>query len=192
LSTGGIAAAVIGIGGALFLLILLLIVLYIMFKLFIELLKAYVNIILAVILGPLQIALGVIPGFPGFGLWFKNLLTNILIFPAVAFVLLLGSMIMGIGGGLWHPPLLAGDSLVGHVLPVLLGLGIMFTLQQVPQAVRALMAGKTPEFSIGDTAGAGFYPVSKPTGALISGAERAGSTAAAGAIGSAIKNKFIP
>ncbi|MBI2590356.1 MAG: hypothetical protein HYW33_00540 [Candidatus Blackburnbacteria bacterium] len=141
----------IGLGAGLFLLLLVVIIIYVLFKIFMDLLRAYIGIIIAVVLGPLQIALGVIPGFPGFGSWLKGLFTNVLIFVGVAFVLMLGQTIIGLGfaTNLWHPPLLVGGGLVGTVIPVLISIGILQIVHQVPEAVRQIMAGRPPEFAPG-------------------------------------------
>ncbi|MEK7521743.1 MAG: hypothetical protein AAB599_03015, partial [Patescibacteria group bacterium] len=144
-----------GIGLGVLTLILSAIILFLIFRLFLDLIKAYISIIIAVIVGPLQIALGVIPGMPGFGSWFKGLLTNILIFPAVAFVLMLGQTLTGLGltAGLWRPPLLAGGSAFDSFLPIMIGLGLLLVIHQVPDAVKTMMAGKAPIFSPGEAIG---------------------------------------
>lgn len=145
----------IGFGAGLLLLIFLILILYIMFRLFIELLMAYISIIISVVLGPLQIALGVIPGFPGFGAWFKNLLANILIFPAVAFVIILAQRLTsgGIVQDLWHPPLLAGGGLVSSALPILVGLGMLLIVYQVPKAIKDAFGIKGLGFVPGEALG---------------------------------------
>lgn len=141
-----------GIGAGIMAIAVIGIVLYVLFRLFIELLKAYIYIIIAVILGPLQIALGVIPGFPGFGSWFKSLVANALAFPAVALVIMIGQMVVGqlrvVGGDtLWHPPLLASGGLAATFIGVLVGIGFLLIAYQVPQAVRNAMGIKDLGFS---------------------------------------------
>lgn len=147
----GTSLAWVGIGAGVFLLILLIIVLYITFKIFMDLLRAYIGIIIAVVLGPLQICLGVIPGFPGFGAWIKGLFTNILIFVGVAFVLMLGQTIIGLGttSSLWHAPLLIGSGTIAAIIPIIISIGILQVTHQVPEAVRQIMAGRPPEFAPG-------------------------------------------
>lgn len=155
---GGVPALLIGgagIGAAVFLLILLLIFIYLMFRLFVELLKAYIAIILSLIFGPLIIALGAIPGMPGFGMWFKNLIANILVFPAVAFVLILGQVLtsQGFANGLWSPPLLAGGALESKFIPVLIGFGLLLIVYQIPQMIKNLFGLKGLGFAFGETLG---------------------------------------
>ncbi len=146
---------VLGIGAGVFLLIITITILYIFFKVFMDLLRAYIGIIIAVVLGPLQICLGVIPGFPGFGAWIKGLFTNVLIFVGVGFVLMLGQTIINLGftNNLWHPPLLAGGGAAAAIIPVLISIGILQVVHQVPEAVRQMMAGRPPEFTAGQAFG---------------------------------------
>jgi hypothetical protein len=56
-------------------------------------LKAYVMIILQVIIGPLQIMLDLIPGQQGFGPWLRNLIANASVFVAVPVMLLLQNVL---------------------------------------------------------------------------------------------------
>src|SRR3989344_1761305 len=144
------ALGIVGLGVAVVVLVLSIIVLYLLFKLFFELLKAYIFIILGVVFGPLQIAMGVIPGLPGAGDWFKNLFINILIFPAVAFVLILGQiLIRHAGQNLWMPPMLGG-TLVSGAIPFLIGLGMLMIAHQVPQAIRNVFARRPMQFAPGE------------------------------------------
>lgn len=60
-----------------------------MFKIFAMLVKAYVNIILQIIIGPLQIMLDLLPGQQGFGNWFRNLIANASVFVVVPIMLVI-------------------------------------------------------------------------------------------------------
>ncbi len=104
-----------------FFLILLFIVVcsYASIKLFITILTTYIKIFVNVIIGPLQIASGAIPGnFSAVGNWFKSLAANILVFPTIIAILnifnYLGSNIdpskfnfFGNRGGFWPGILLS-------------------------------------------------------------------------------------
>ncbi|MBI2267923.1 MAG: hypothetical protein HYU80_00540 [Candidatus Blackburnbacteria bacterium] len=181
----GTAAILVGGGAGIILLVLLVLILYILFKLFTELLTAYIGILLAVILGPLQIALGVIPGLPGFGAWIKGIAANLSIFVAVAFILLLGGAITKVAGGnLWSPPLLAGGGIIASALPLLIGIGILLIVHQVPGAVRNAFGIRGLGFAVGQAVGTTItQPASgymearsrRATGATASGLWSAGS-----------------
>ncbi|MGI6443646.1 MAG: hypothetical protein ACOX06_01410 [Candidatus Dojkabacteria bacterium] len=58
------------------------------FKLFVTIITTYVKIFANVVLGPIQIAMGAIPGnFGSVGRWFKSLIANILVFPTIVAIL---------------------------------------------------------------------------------------------------------
>jgi len=76
-------------------LILLVALLFACFKLFFQLLLTYVEIILATIFAPIMILFNALPGSNSFGNWLRNFLANILIFPAVAALFLIGAILVG-------------------------------------------------------------------------------------------------
>jgi hypothetical protein len=133
------------LGSTLVHLILSLVVLWMIFRLFFQLLQSYISIILLVIFSPIQIALGVIPGFPSFGGWIKSLMANLMVFVAVAFILMIGHLLAQpetIAGSLWKPPLLLGNGLVGDTIAPILAIGILLIVHQVPAAVKAAFGVK--------------------------------------------------
>jgi len=104
----GIAVFVIGMSGVIFALLVGLAMLLLSIRLFIFFLSTYIKIILALIFAPLQLVMGAVPGNDAFGSWFKNLIANILIFPASAAMFLLASVFMQLSNSsvdrLWAPP----------------------------------------------------------------------------------------
>lgn len=87
LGLGPIAAGIIG-GVGILAMIILLGILGIIFtgalRVLITLFKAYFQLIIAVILGPIQITLGALPGSsPAIKNWFLSVLRNVLVFPVV-------------------------------------------------------------------------------------------------------------
>jgi len=154
---GGLTGTIVGVGiGAfafvvLFQVIWLIIALILIIKLIFALTQAYINIILAVIFAPIQILVGAIPGFEsnGFGKWFKNLFTEILIFPAVLIVLMIGVFIsQNTISTLWIPPLISGPSFTGDamsgslsalIIQSIIGIGFLLLLPNVPNIVRKAM-----------------------------------------------------
>lgn len=140
------------VGGGLFILIFQIMVLYLVIKLFISLLKAYLGVLFSLILAPLQIMLGAIPGQSGFGSWLRGLLSNLLIFPALAIFLILARILIGLyqgsGAGLWTPPLF---SFPGNIMPAILGLGILFMMNKIPDMVRDALSVKPFKYGTGIT-----------------------------------------
>lgn len=167
-----------GILAALPLLILAVVALFLILKLFFSLIMCYVNIIISVIVAPLQIMLGALPGSSmGFGSWFKNLLANILTFPAVALFLLLGWLLIKINsinpGSSWTPPVMGVG---GDLLPTVIGFGMLLLVNKVPQMVKAAFKMAKP-VDYGTAIGESLAP-SKTAGKVIigGGTERAYSS----------------
>lgn len=134
---GGAAGGAL-IGSLLVLLIFAIIVIYVLIRLFIQLLQSYIAIIMLIVFGPLQIALGVIPGMPGFGGWLKSLVGNVAVFAGVAAVLMLGITLSHnvTTTNLWRAPLLVGSGLMADNIAFFIGIGILLIVHQVPQAIR--------------------------------------------------------
>ncbi|MFH1561493.1 MAG: hypothetical protein ABID04_02855, partial [Patescibacteria group bacterium] len=151
-----------------------IIALFLVIKTLIALIKTYVYIILAIILAPLQIMLGVLPSIPFGGVWpwIKNLFANIVVFPAVAVVLVISSSIImhsnDVLATMWYPPLIAPSPdipilsdlfsiPVGMMLKSIIGLGILLLLPNIPDMVRSFLGVK--DTGMGKMLGAGFGPV---------------------------------
>ena len=152
--TGAVAVGV-GIAvAALPILIFAVIALFLIIKLFFALLLCYISIIVSVIVAPLQIMLGALPGSTmGFSSWFKNLLANILVFPAVALVILIGQILIQTGGPDWTPPVMSTG---GGALTALLGLAMLLLVNKVPDMVKAAFKMKPAGYgtAIGEALGA--------------------------------------
>jgi len=127
------------LGGLLVPCIFAVLLLFLLLKLFFELVKSYVYIIFAVIFGPFQIMMGVLPGSAGIAGWLRGLLANILVFPAVAAILLLAQAIASRvqGYGLWSPPMILGGDIGADLIPTIICLGLLLILQKIPEVVRA-------------------------------------------------------
>lgn len=81
------------IGGLSALIIVLVIVLFNVFKLFIQLLRVYVELILAIVFSPLILMMGAIPGRNTFGPWLRSIIGNLAVFPAILLLLLVFQLI---------------------------------------------------------------------------------------------------
>ncbi len=82
-------------------LIVACIILFMLFRIWFVLLKAYVMIILYAISGPLWIIMGLLPArdregkpYLGFGKWFRRIFANLAIFPATALLLTTAAILM--------------------------------------------------------------------------------------------------
>lgn len=91
------AISLFSIGTVLFIIaiiIIFLILLIITFKILISLLRAYVEFILNVFTGPLQIAIGVVVPGAGFGAWLKRVIASLAVFPIAGMLFTLSYMFL--------------------------------------------------------------------------------------------------
>lgn len=113
---GFLVSWIVGILGTVIITIAILIA---MVRLWWSLLQSYVYILINTIIAPFTIFGGLLPGSKaGFGAWIKSMLSNILVFPTVIAVLLLGKAIMDAlgnsgGAGLFLAPLIGTPSITG-------------------------------------------------------------------------------
>ncbi len=75
--------------------ILMIAIIYVLFKTLLTMIQAYISIVAFIILGPILIVFDAIPGRSGFGFWFKYLLSNLAVFPAVLALLLFAAVVGG-------------------------------------------------------------------------------------------------
>ena len=107
------------------------------FKLFFELLKTYVTIIISVTLAPLLLMFGAIPGRSNFMSWIKSLVGNLAAFPTVLIIMIIFQKLVAIDATHntgFLPPYLFGSGRSG-VIPALVGLGLILAL---PEAVKKM------------------------------------------------------
>ena len=91
----GAAEALGGISGVLGYLIIAAWILFAVFKVFFQVLKAYIGIIFGIIFAPIILLFNAIPGRDVFWGWFKSILANALLFPALAVMILVGVALVG-------------------------------------------------------------------------------------------------
>jgi len=121
-------------------------ILFALIKLWIALIKAYVFVLIDVILAPFWIVAGLLPGAGagvGFGAWVKDLLGNLMAFPATIGLFLLGKVILnsfqtnGSTNGVtaFNPPLIS-STLQGSGIGSLLALGIILMSPGIVNATK--------------------------------------------------------
>ncbi len=123
-----------GIGAALFLLIILIILLITLVKLLFSMIKCYVNLIIQIILGPLQIAMGAFPGSKmNFSTWILQIIANASVFPIVLiFLVLINVIAESISGKIWAPSIIA---LPGSMMPFIIAFGGLLMLTKLPDLI---------------------------------------------------------
>lgn len=127
-----------------------------MFRLFLGLIGAYIQLLISTLTGPLIILASSLPGRGG-GIndWIKNLLANALIFPAVIAGFLFAGMILALRPEDWQstPPLFGGLST--ELVRVILAYGVLLSLPAIPDTVRGAF-GIKQQGGLGQAALAGF------------------------------------
>lgn len=154
------------IGGIIAFLVIAIAILLALFRLWFALLKAYIFILISVVLAPLYIASGLIPGRSGFGAWIRTMVANLAVFPATLVMLLLGKTFVHAFGS--FSPISGGStSSSSNFVPpfignpgdptnfaALIGLGIILLTPEVVTMVRDAI--KAPEFKYTSAIGKGL------------------------------------
>lgn len=130
-------------------------------RLWFTLLMAYVQILLAVVLVPFWIIGGIIPGSPiSIGGWFRNIGANLLAFPVVIAMFLLGKVFIDVFGetqttGQFVPPLI-GNPVSNGTIGSLIALGIILMTPNVVNMLKAALKAPKTETGFGAAIGAGY------------------------------------
>ncbi len=142
LGVGGLIGGT--LGGILIPLILMIVFFIQTFRLLWSLLNAYITILIYTVIGPFLILYSAIPGKGGvLTNWWKTILGNSLIFPAVIAVFLFSGVILGTPSTDWNgarPPLLNFDS--GEILRLVISYGLLIGLPAIPGMVKELLGIK--------------------------------------------------
>src|SRR5436190_7657778 len=126
---------------------LLIAVIVALFRFWLALVNSYINILFAVILGPLRILLGILPGAPGGGIggWFRDLIANLMVFPvSLTFIMLAGILAKTIsdsikaGHDVFILPLVPGID-VGNMIALV---AIIAILPKLPDTIKETLKSK--------------------------------------------------
>lgn len=148
--------------------IILIALLWALLRLAFELLKAYIFILLDIVLAPFWIVLGLFPGSPiSFSAWLKDIIANLSVFPVTIGMFLLGTAfrlaIKDSTVPTFVPPMV-GSSTNIEVLASLIGLGIILMTPQVLNMMKDAI--KAPQLkytaAIGQAVGVGAGAVNLP------------------------------
>lgn len=122
--------------------LVLIIALIIQFmKLFMKLLRSYITILVYTALGPLFILMGTLPGNGAqITSWWKTILANSLVFPAVFAGFLFSGMVLASGQWSATPPLFGGLST--DFIRLIVAYGFMLGLPAIPDMVKSAMGVK--------------------------------------------------
>lgn len=127
--------------------IIVIAILIALFRLWFELLKTYITILVFIIMGPIWIIFGLIPGRPlGFEKWLRIMFANLAAFPLVAFMLVFGRVMMDGAtpnpdpGSVFIPPLIGNPNVTAF--NTLMGLGAIMLAPTIPGTVKERMKAK--------------------------------------------------
>lgn len=173
---GGLGGAIAGtkllalVGSMIAFLVIGIAILSALFRLWFQLLKAYIYLLISIVLGPFYIASGLIPGRSGFGSWIRGLLSNLIVFPTVFGMFLFGKIFIDEFGTKATPdnlnfvPPFIGNPGNTSSFGALIGLGIILMTPEVVNMMHE--AFKSPDFkysaAIGKSLGAGTGVIGSP------------------------------
>jgi hypothetical protein len=138
-------AFIITSGNALLWFVLAIAYLFASVRIFFMLLSAYVQIIVALLTSPLHLLIVAVPGSKTFESWIKNLLTNIVVFPITAILLMISVILANSQTKLWTPPLLGVG---GSGIAAILGLGLALTIPSIVGSIKEALKAK-PVINVG-------------------------------------------
>lgn len=140
-------------------------------RLLFVLLSSYIQLIIALLTAPLLLLAVAIPGSNAFQSWFMNIISNLVVFPITAVLILIATILAAFEKGnweafagataepsLWAPPFLSSGK---HGMAGLIALGILLSIPTIVNSIKesfkakqALpLAGAAPFIGIASTAG---------------------------------------
>lgn len=147
---GLISDVIAGASGLTISLIMAIAILIGIFKLFFELLKTYISIILSITFAPIILMFGALPGQNTFNKWLSSLAGNLLVFPAVLLVLVMHQMIVvpkgSVTTGGFMPPYIFGRG-VGNVINTVVGVGLILVLPELVQKLKKMLGADAGVFA---------------------------------------------
>lgn len=152
-SKAGVAGQVIGGGIGLLMLFALVAFLFAILRIIFMLLTAYINILIAVIFAPIVLLGQAIPGQASFSGWLKNLLSNLVVFPATAILILVANAISNLylgKGGPWAPPMFGFGG--AGMANLIVGIGFALVIPTLVSSIKKMFGAK-PIIPVGSAFG---------------------------------------
>lgn len=132
-------------------LLILTTILLLLFRIFFLVFKAYIQIVLLIIFSPLILLFEAVPGRSAFSFWFKNLFAELLTFPIVIAIFILGNVMINqisASNAIWKPPFLYSIE-NQNAFAMLLGLGMIFIIPELVKLIKELMGIKGLPVGVG-------------------------------------------
>ena len=145
-----IARGIVGaITGLIAFLVVLVAILFSLFRLWFQLIKSYLFLLLDIVFAPFWIAASLVPnGGLGFSAWVRDVIANLAVFPTVIGILYMGRIFIDAFGrksGGFIPPLI-GDAGDHNQIGALIGLGMILLTPQLTDTVKGVFKTKSPNF----------------------------------------------
>lgn len=153
---GGVTEFIGGLAGIGFATVFAIALLFGIFRLFFELVKIYISIIISIVMSPLALMLGALPGNNAFRSWLRVLVANLAVFPTILLILIISFVLLGAspngetGGGYtasngeesagFIPPFLPGRG-SSNSITVVLALGMILIMPDLALQVKKSIGG---------------------------------------------------
>jgi hypothetical protein len=135
---GGIVGAIggVGVGEIIFAIIICIFVSFLIIKFLFGLIKCYVTLIIAIVLGPLEIGMGAFPNSKmNFSSWIMDVIANIAVFPISLIFLVLVNVIAESSSGLWTPSIIGFAGATANLMPFIIAIGGLMLLPKLPEMI---------------------------------------------------------
>ncbi len=138
LGTAAVAAA----PSAIIILILALGLLFTFIRLVLLLVNSYIQVMISLIIGPIQLLAEAVPGKSAFTDWILNVIANLVVFPATAAVLMFAMFLTSQNpeNTAWQPPLLGIGT--PPVFSAFIGIGVLFMAPTLIASIKKMFAPK--------------------------------------------------
>lgn len=139
-------------------LLILVTLIYIFFRIFFLLIMTYAKVIFVIMIAPILLLFEAIPGQSAFSSWLKGLISELIVFPAVIAIFIIGTIIVN---QLQSGPLIQFPFLVGidaKSFGYLLGMIILFMTPDLIKAIKQFIVPKPGAFeTLAGAAGIGTF-----------------------------------
>lgn len=126
-------------------------IVFLLFRIFFLLFTTYIRILIMIIFSPILLLFEAIPGRSIFSWWLKNLFGELLTFPLIIIILIVGYLIVNTPAtrivDLWRPPFLT--NLQPDAFLMILGVGLILIIPDFVKMVKELLGAKGMPIGIG-------------------------------------------
>jgi hypothetical protein len=125
-------------------------IVFLMFRVFFMLFRAYLQILFMIIVAPIILLFEAVPGKSTFSYWLKNLFAELITFPVVIAIFMIGNILvttLSYPGDFWIPPFLHAIDPNGFA--VIIGMGFMMLIPDLVKMVKEALGAKGLPINIG-------------------------------------------